>query len=304
MRFSPETIQMMQMAKEGLIDLQKATFNEPTSSTTGFQAYNLIPPIELIPVSTPLANQANWKTATGINSVNLTSGVPQASRNGQVDYTLNEYSATFKTLYMEASATLQARLAGQGYDDVDARATKSALIAHQIEEEWMLLGGNTTSTGIALGSVTGLAVTVSSTSAGSISDATVYANVVPLTIDGVRQLTSYGVGRNNAADVGGVRTVTPVYGSSFTVNLGCGAPATQASVGSMTGSTNQVTVTWNAVQGAAGYAVYVGSVSGAARYVGVSYGTSLVVNARARPRSSSPTSRATVRRISTLLTAS
>jgi hypothetical protein len=290
--FTPETIAMMQAAKEGLVDLQKSTFNQPSGTATqGWQAYNLEPPKELIPTTTPLlseiprtgggfANQANWKVASGLNSINLTSGVPQASRNAQIDYTLYEYSAVFKTLYMEAGATLQARLAGQGFDDPDARATRGALTSHMIENEWIILGGNTTNTGLALGQVTGVAGAVNA-AGGAISTATLFFQVVPLTLDGWRQATSFGIGQNNASDNGAVRTVTPVYGSAFGVNLGAGQPSVEASVTGMAGGTNKVTITWNAKPGAVAYAVYVGATTGSEKFAGLAYSCSFVQSANA-----------------------
>lgn len=300
MRFSDDSIAMMQMAKEGLIEARKATFGQPgTDPTIGWQAYDLEQPAkELIPVYTPLlreiprsgggfANRANWKTVTGLNTGNLTSGVPEASRNGQINYTLSEYNASFKTLYMEGSATLQGRLAAQQWDDPDARATRYATTAHYIENEWIILGGNTTSTGIALGSCTGLAM-ASSATGGTLGAATYFATVVPLSLDGWRQTQqgapagtgngqAFGVGQNVAADVGGVRTITPVFGSSFAVNLGCGSVAANVNTGALTGSTNQFTLSWAPKQGAVAYAVYAGTATGAMKYQGVSYTTSFTV---------------------------
>lgn len=299
---SQETLQQMaeqmtRMKSPQFVDAMKATYNQPSASTptVGLQPYFLLSLMTTIPVETPLfdliprvgnapgGSSASWKIRNGLNARQITGGTPDRARNQQVGVKLFEYSAAFKFIQMEGSATLGAKLAGGEFVDVEGLAIEDALVSQKIETEYVLLGGNGGNNGTALGAVTGVAVTVNSTSAGSISTANAFARVVALTIDGLRQITAYGVGDDPAvfaADVGAVRTITPDFGNTYTVNLGAGTPSTEATVGSMTGGTNEVKVAWTAVAGAAAYAVYAGATTGGSvKFVGVSYTTSMLVDA-------------------------
>lgn len=279
----------LELVKQGKIDLRKATFAVPSTATTGLQFYNLEAPAkQLIPIILPLLKstartggnfsiQSNWQVVTGQNTTNLTGGVPEGRRNGILAFTTTRYNAVYKTLEMEGSSTLQATLAAQNFDDVRGRARVMALNSLFLEQERTLFGGNTTNTGIALGTGPTPTVTVASTSAGSIATANAFVRILALTVEGLRQATV------SATGVPAQRSVTPAdgIGSAYTVNLGSGAISAEGTVGSMGGSTNQVKATWANVAGAAAYAVYAGSATGAANQniVAITTSTTVLINA-------------------------
>lgn len=275
------------MLKSSNFDLAKATFTQPTSATVGPQLYPIeLPAKAIIPIILPLLKgtprsgggrsiQAHWDIFSSQNASNLTAGVPEARRNAVISYNLSRYNATYKTLSMEGSATWQAVAAAAGYalpsgGDLRGQAREFATKALFVEQERILFGGNTTNTGIALGTGPTPSVTKSATG-GTIATANAFVRVVPLSVEGVRQATV------SATGVVGPRTVSPNGGgATFVVNTGNGQVSAEGTIGSMTGSTNQVSATWTAVAGAAGYAVYSGSTTGAA----TQYITSIVfVNA-------------------------
>src|SRR5436305_4711993 len=158
----------LRMVQEGMLDIKKAaaTFVQPNGqATAGLQAYNLEEVKEFIPITTPLlkstprvgggfGQQANWKVFRGFNSGAITAGTPEGSRNEPIDASLQERFAVWRTLTMEGRSTLQAGLAAQGFDDPRARARRYATNAQFLEQEWMMLGGNGSATGISLGTVT------------------------------------------------------------------------------------------------------------------------------------------------------
>lgn len=268
---SESLMQTLEMIKSGVIDLKKATFAQPSTATTGLQFYDLEAPAkQLIPILLPLlkstarsgggkSTQANWQVITGQNTTNLTAGVPEGKRNSILAFATQRYNAVYKTLSMEGSATLQAILAGKDFDDVRGRSRTMALNSLFVEQERILFSGNTTNTGIALGTGPTPVVTVASTTLGAITTAATFVRIVPLAGEGWRQATV------SAAGIPGQRTVTPADGgSSYTVNTGNGAISAEGTIGSMTGTTNQVKATWAAVKGAAAYAVFQGSITGAA----------------------------------------
>jgi len=280
-----------QMLANARSESVKATFVQPSSGTSGLQYVNIYPAVlTMFPFAeTPWLNetpttdgqwnvQSSYKAITGTNTGKITAGIPEGNRNGQFDFAMSEYTESFKTMSMEGSATLQAELAAGvnaaiPYDDVAARARRYGTVNLLVEEEWALLGGNTTSTGIALAAPTNVAIAGASTG-GAISTAAVFVKVAALTLDGVRQA--------NATSAGTQRTITPYGGgSSYQVNLGTGILSSQVTVGSLTGATNKATVTWDPVVGAAGYAVFAGSTTGDANlfFAGIVYVNNIVLTA-------------------------
>jgi hypothetical protein len=267
------TLELIKQGKVNLNNLRKATFSQPANATSGLQLYDLEAPAkQLIPIILPLLSsttrsgggksiQANWQVVTGQNTGKATAGVPEGKRNSTLAFAQARYNAVYKTLSMEGSATLQATLAAQGFDDVRGRSRSMSVNSLFVEQERIMFGGNTTSTGIALGTGPTPVVTTASTSGGAITTAAAFVRVVPLSVEGMNQASVSATG----IPTGGVRTVQPADGSAtYTVNLGNGAIGAEGTVGSMTGSTNQVKATWANVKGAAGYALYYGATTGAA----------------------------------------
>ncbi|MDO5686762.1 MAG: hypothetical protein Q4G42_05190 [Neisseria sp.] len=130
-------------------------FTQPQSATTGLQGYNLEAPAQrLYPVMTPLRNriprvgggfatQANWKAITGINIGNIRAGVSEGKRGGVVNHSTAERFAAFRGIGLENSVTFEADYAARGFEDVKALAVLQTLQSLMVQEELMILGGNT-----------------------------------------------------------------------------------------------------------------------------------------------------------------
>jgi hypothetical protein len=260
----------LDMLRAGEIELAKATFNAPGSSTTGLQAYNLEAPAKtLVPRWTPLRNsiprigggfaiQANWKAVTAIDAANGPVGVPEGTRNSAIAVTTADYNAVFKTFSVEASATFQAQWAGKNFEDIQARARQSGLHKFFVGEERVMLGGNTTSTGIALGTPTA-PTGVGSASGGTMTARTVVGRVVALTLDGWITANANGL----VTGVPTQTTITPADGSTnYTVNRGSSNKSAASGNNVLSGGTSSITWTWPDVRGAVGYALYTGVAAG------------------------------------------
>jgi hypothetical protein len=161
------------------INLIKAAMLDPNSElakafvqsavTAGLTAYDLEAPAKtLYPVLTPLRNriprvsgkggiQANWRAVTAINTAKLSAGVVEGKRGGIITTTTAEYLAAYRGLGLEDTVTFEAQYAGQGFEDVKARAVRGLLQSLMIQEEAIILGGN--GAAVALGKPTAPTVT-------------------------------------------------------------------------------------------------------------------------------------------------
>lgn len=252
----------IQQLREGQLELAKATFGNPTTSTTGLQLYNLDNAVKtLVPRYTPLRNaiprvggqfarQANWLAVTAIDSANTPIGVPDGTRNQEIAVTVDPYNAVFKTLSVEASATFQAQWAGKGLEDVQGRARKSGAHRYIVGEEQMILGGNTTSTGIALGVPT--APTGTLVAGGSMTAQANVCYVVALTRDAwAASSVANGVATSTS--------ISPADGSAaYTVKRGSSNKSAESSSATTASSNLSVKWTTTAIRGAVAYAWYVG----------------------------------------------
>jgi hypothetical protein len=256
----------LEALRSGNVELAKATFNSPSSAATGLQAYNLEGAAKtLVPRWTPLRNsiprvggefatQANWKAVTGIDAANNPVGVPEGTRNSAIAVTTTDYNAVFKTLSVEASSTFQAQWAGKNFEDIQARARKSGLHKFFVGEELVILGGNTTNTGIALGTPSAPAGVAAGTG-GTMTTRTVVGIVVALTLDGWKTANANGL-------VTGVPTLTPVTpadgSASYNVKRGSSNKSAGSTGVAVTGPNGSITWTWADVRGAVGYALFTG----------------------------------------------
>jgi hypothetical protein len=243
-------------------ELAKATFNQPTTSTSGLQSYNLEQAAKnLYPVLAPLRNmlprvggqfatQANWKAVTAINTGNVFPGVAEGRRAGVIAVSTAEYFAAFRTLGEESNVTWEAELAAAQFDDIKARSAKSALEALMMAEEQVILGGST-SYSINGGAACPTPTLVNSTSGGTLAAQTWSVVCIPLAFDGrIRSTLAGGV----------VQTFTqsPAEGgSTITVNGGAGR-ASAAATATTTGTTSSLvaSVSTSGVPGVRGAYAY------------------------------------------------
>jgi hypothetical protein len=268
-----ETLALLKVAQANPDELIKA-FVAPTAGqpTQGFQAYNLEAPAKnLFPVLTPLRNtiarvsggfasQANWKAFTNINVGKQRAGVSDGKRGGIIGATLAEYFAAFRGFGLENSVTFEAQYAATNFDDAKAKAVSQLLGATMIQEERLILGGNTT---LNLGT-TPTPTVVGSNSGGALTAATWSVICVALGLQSY--LDTVGVNNGsigqafNAATaiVDGQITRTNADGTTDTFGAGS-AQKSAASVGAATtGSAGSLACSVAAVNGAVGYAWFVG----------------------------------------------
>lgn len=287
-----ETLALLKAAQLTPDDIIKS-FVQPGSATTGFQAYNLeAPSKKMYPVLTPLRNsiarigggfatQANWKAVTNINVSNQRAGVSEGKRGGVIQHTLNDYFAAFRGFGLENDVTFESGYASKNYEDVKALAVSQTLEATMIQEERLILGGNTS---VAMGTTPTPTLTGSGTG-GTLAAATWSVICVALGIQAY--LDTVGVNNGSigqsfdaaTATVPGVITRTNADGSTDTFGGGSARKSASATVVT-TGTTSSITATVTAVNGAAGYAWFVGA-AGSERLVAVTAINSVAITAAA-----------------------
>ena len=267
-----EIIALMKSAQATPDDGIAKSFTQPASATSGLQYYNLqAPALNLFPVLTPLRNtvprlgggfaiQANWKAFTAINNTNMRAGLAEGARAGVIGQTQAEYFAAFRGYGLENNVSFEAQYAGMGYEDIKARSVTQLLQAMMIQEERLILGGNTS---MQLG-VTPAPSVSAATTGGSLPAATYSVIAVALTNQAYQDL----VGVNNGAQgqsfvlanatVQGQVTRTNADGTTTTYGSGTAQKSANTTV-TTTGSTSTVSASVSAVRGAAGYAWFFGA---------------------------------------------
>ena len=240
--------------------LQKATFSQSGSATTGLTFYDLEAGAKfLYPVLTPLRNmiprlsgrggiQANWKAVTGINTSNLDIGVSGGNRGAVQAVSVADYNAAYKGIGIESNVDFEAQYAAQNLIDVRAVAGRTGLEALMLGEERMILAGNGS---LQLG-ITPTPTLVSAITGGSLVTATTYSVIcVALTHKALL----------NGTVAGGIPTSvvrTNADGSTDTINGGAAQKSTAATTTIASGSAGRITASVAAVRGAVAYAWYIG----------------------------------------------
>ena len=258
-----DTIELLKQAMSRADDSLSKAFTQSNSATSGLTAYDLEAPAKtLYPVLTPLRNmlprvsgkggiQANWRAITAINTTNVSAGVSEGNRGGVISTTVADYLAAYKGIGLEDSVTFEADYAAQGFDYVKARATQGLLRGLMIQEERIILGGNTS---VALGTTP--TPTVSDvTTGGSLAANTAYSVIcVALTLEGYM---------NNSVANGLTAVVARTNADGSTDNIGNGV-SRKSSAGAVTtandgNATHCIAATVTAVAGAYAYAWYAGT---------------------------------------------
>lgn len=270
-KLSAETLKLVKDAQAAPnAELAKA-WTQSGSAVQGITAYDLEAPAKkLYPVITPLRNriprvsgrggiQANWRAITGINTGGVSAGVSQGNRGGAVATSVANYQAAYAGIGLEDYVTFEADYAAEGFDDVKALAVEGLLRALMIQEERIILAGNSSSP---LGQVAGVS-TSASTTGGAITGLTggaktIYIQVLALTLEGY-------LNSSVAGGTPGQVSRTNTDGSTDSYGGGSGRASTQVSqaCGAST-DTNSVSVSWTAVPGAMAYAVYWAGTTGQA----------------------------------------
>lgn len=273
-------------------DLIKS-FAQPASATTGLQAYNLEAPAKrLLPVLTPLRNsiarigggyatQANWKVITNINVGNTRAGVAEGKRGGLISHAQSEYFAAFRGFGLENSVTFEANYASKNFEDLKALAVEQTLSATMIQEERLILGGNTS---VAMG-ITPTPTLNAASTGGTLTASTQSVICVALSLQAYLDVVGVNNGSIgqyfNAASAQVPAQITRVNadGTSDTFGGGSAQKSANATV-AVTGSTASINASVAPVVGAVGYAWFWGA-AGAEVLGAVTSINSVVINAAA-----------------------
>jgi hypothetical protein len=244
---------------KNLMGLEKSTYSESTSATSGLTFYDLeLGAKFLYPVLTPLRNtiprvsgkggiQAAWRAITAINTSGLRFGVSSANRGGVMAVNTQNYTATYKGIGIETSVDFEAQYAGQGFDDVRAIGAKTGLEALMLGEEAMILGGCTSTP---LGTTPTPTLTALTTG-GTLAAQTWSVICAAMTLDGLM----------NGSIAGGVQgqiTRTNADGTTDTFGGGVAGKSANATVAA-TGTTGSINASVTPVSGALGYAWFWGT---------------------------------------------
>jgi hypothetical protein len=250
------------------LDLVKKALSSPADDTiqkaitvsTGLTAYDLQAPAKnLYPVATPIRNRiprvgggtgpaTNWKQVSSIlgSGFDAMGWVPEGQRSANMSYVTANKSASYVTLGEEDYVTREAMNAGKGFEDVKAKMVLRLLQKTMLKEENALLFGNYS---LALGTTP--TPTLSATGSGATLPALTYSVIcVALTYEGMRQQAATGLVQT--------KTITGMDGLTYTLNGGVAIKSANATQAITLGQT--LTATVAPVQGAAGYAWYVGAV--------------------------------------------
>lgn len=266
------------------------SFTQPGSATTGLQAYDLAAPSKkFYPVLTPLRNsiprpadgyaiQANWKVITNINVGNQRAGVGEGKRGGKIQHESADYFASYRGWGLENDVTFEANYASKNFEDVKALAVQQTLEATMIQEERLILGGNTT---LAMGT-TPTPTLAGASSGGTLTNTTWSVICVALGLQAwldVAGANNGAIGQEftASAQVPARITRSNADGTSDTFGGGSAQKSASATVAT-TGTTSQITATVTPVNGAVGYAWYLGPV-GSERLVAISSINSTVLKA-------------------------
>lgn len=274
-KLAQETLQRIAAAQKNPLmgsDVDRAGFSQSGTATTGLTFYDLEPAAKLLyPVLTPLRNkiprvsgkggiQANWKAITAINTQNMRGVVSEGNRGGAVSHTLTEYLAAYRGIGLENFITFEADLAAEGFDNARSLAVQILLQSTMLEEESMLLGGNTS---VALGTTPTPTCTDVATGGTLLANTAYKIGCVALTYEGHKYNTV-------AAGLVPVVTKTNTDGSTDTFGGGVAKQSAIASLSTAADATDthSIKASVTPVQGAVAYAWYWGTVNAAGMTIG------------------------------------
>lgn len=232
-----------------------------TTATTGLATYDLESLLgHLYPVITPLLDeiprktggmgtQANWKAITAIDTAYAGVGVSEGNRGANISQTVTDYNAAFKGIGQDSFVTFEADWTAENLFDAKGEAVMTLLNALKINEENVMLWGNTST---ALGT-TPTPTAVGSGSNGTLTQAAYNVYCVAITME---CLKCFKATIASGLPLSGIRTLSD--GTTEPYNAGTAKKSAVASVTGLTGSTNSITATVTAVPNAAAYAWYWG----------------------------------------------
>lgn len=238
-----------------------AKASNTVTTATGLVQYDLQAPAKnLYPVITILGKRlprrpgrggtaTNWRAVTAITGSGWDSSgwVPEGQRAGAMSITAVNKAASYATLGEEGSLAFEAQSAAEGFEDERSRTSIRVLQKAMLKEEAAILGGNAS---LQLGICP--TPTLSAAGTGATLPAATYSVIgIALTLEGV-------LNSSVANGVATTKTVTGQDGQTFQLNGGASQKSTNATQVVSLGQT--LTASVAAVQGALGYAWFVGTV--------------------------------------------
>jgi hypothetical protein len=246
---------------------------------TGFNFFDLRgPALFIFPLNTPfiqmigrrgrvndgVGTAAHWKATRNPNSTFVYAGVLEGQRNATATPNEVDYLATYKELGMEGGETFTAQFAGEGFTDNLADEHFRNLARLRLQEEMMVLWGNSGTAagnlGFALGQPTNVtAAAVSGTGLGS--GANVVAAVVAITAFGMNPGGQAGYAAPPSVVSGLTTSYTRTNADGSSTNVSCGVSAisnVSAIVTTPNATFGTVKLSIPAVKGAVAYAWFWG----------------------------------------------
>lgn len=265
-----------------------STFHQSNSATSGLTYYDLEAPAKfLVPIPTPLRNeiprvtgkggiQAAWRAINAINTSNVSSGVSGGQRGGVIGIGTKDYTAAYKGLGLESNVDFEADYAGLPDFDVRAEAALRLLQSLMLQEEYVILGGNS-SFPINGGAATTTPTLADSSTGGALLNSTAYYVVcVALSFDALN------TGVVGAGGVRGQVTRLNAGGTSDQFGGGAGKVSAEATITTSGTGSNTHTITASlaaAIPGAAGYAWYLGTATTVERIVAITTAPTVALTA-------------------------
>ncbi|HET6373015.1 MAG TPA: hypothetical protein VFG76_06895 [Candidatus Polarisedimenticolia bacterium] len=225
--------------------------------STGLTGVNLEAPSKLLyPLLSPFRQTIGRETRPGSQAdfFRILSVVPggrfssaAGTRSNGFTITKDKPSFNYKSYGQLGDFQWEAQYAGMNLEDIRKRVKTLNLLGALQREEGLIFGGNIT----ALGTPTGV-VTATATTGGTIAAATYQVRVAALTWEGMRLASRVARTATDAAQSFDASLIVPTQGGT----IGITAAAANTPIVT-TGATSTITVTWNAIAGAFGYAVYI-----------------------------------------------
>lgn len=202
-------------------------------------------------------------------------GAQEGMRGGQIEWSSTPRSAYYKTLAKDYAVTDEQYYAQKGIMDPRSFGVNGALIeAKREHHRWNLFGRTTTQTGGVggigkLGAVSG----AGSAGAGSIPAATYYVAVVPLNGEADYRTRTYlpnsaFSGPSGAVFGSEILNWTRTNGDGTTTPVSGGAGIASNEITVTLSATGAIVLSWKPLLGACGYAVFVGTATGAEVFQG------------------------------------
>jgi hypothetical protein len=259
--------QITEQTLERVANALKGAMNDPKltralSVSDGLVGLQLEAPAkQLVPLMSPFrqkigrkaqagSNAIQWKAITAVRQ-NAKFSTAEGAAANPIATTVVSKTQSFKIVGTRGKVTREAIAHSQGFDDALAKETANTLLLGMKLEEQAILGGNIT----ALATPTGLAVAVITGGGALAADATGYnVRVAALTLmaanrESMDRPAGYDGTHANLAT--GAKTGANPAADGWTVPA---ARVTSAAVS----LNDRIKITWNAVTGAAAYAVFIG----------------------------------------------